>query len=282
LLQSSPGTPLSNTNFSHHRKRRNIWRPSPDGCQETFEYGNRALHETTCGHTLVVCFNEGCPTRVKRKDLESHMASCPYRVIRCLLCKETVLYFAQEKHGLHCPEKTLYCPLNCGNTYVRREQVLHTASCPAAIAPCLHSQYGCTYEGRRDTINNHLEGCPYEGIKGYISTTQQQIQHLLQLTRSQHQELRVLQTALATQGMELAMIKRLLPVQQTQNINGSGNDSGGANNNSDNSSYLRNSGRSFGSTLRARLGSLTRGSSGELERPAGGSVRNPFDDLSLE
>eukprot|EP01113_Clastostelium_recurvatum_P026840 TRINITY_DN3224_c0_g1_i2.p1 TRINITY_DN3224_c0_g1~~TRINITY_DN3224_c0_g1_i2.p1 ORF type:complete len:681 (+),score=156.72 TRINITY_DN3224_c0_g1_i2:164-2206(+) len=185
-----------------------VWRPSPNGCQAIFEYGTRSSHEASCGHVVVSCYNEGCRERVKRKDRDAHMAQCPYRATRCLLCRETVQHFAQEKHGQECPEKTVYCPLNCGDTYLRREAAQHQAVCPVAVTPCPHAPFGCRVSSRRDALSKHLPSCPYEGIKDYLLHTQQQMQHLMQVTRSQHQEIRVLQTALAAQGMELTMLKR--------------------------------------------------------------------------
>eukprot|EP01112_Ceratiomyxa_fruticulosa_P014182 TRINITY_DN4041_c0_g1_i1.p1 TRINITY_DN4041_c0_g1~~TRINITY_DN4041_c0_g1_i1.p1 ORF type:complete len:672 (+),score=112.41 TRINITY_DN4041_c0_g1_i1:314-2329(+) len=249
--QIVPATSNNSTQDKAHS--RTLWKLCSNGCKETFEYGNLASHEGICGHAPISCFNEGCTLKVKRQDLETHMINCPYRVIRCSCCRELIQYLDEEKHDSTCPDKIIHCPNKCGQSYTRKESEQHIKQCPASIVRCPHEKYGCKYEGRNDRLADHLSACPYEGIKDYITYTQEQIQQLTQITTMQHQEIRALQKTISAQSNELSMVKRLLQSRDYDTTNNTINHS--------NFSNISNSSSNFGgigSSLRATLAPFRR------------------------
>lgn len=100
---SSAHTPSNSTNFlsssypiSINQVETSMWCVDSSGCTECFEYGEREKHEPQCGHAQVTCFNEGCIIKVKRKDIEAHMADCAHRVLKCSLCGDMIQHQFQE------------------------------------------------------------------------------------------------------------------------------------------------------------------------------------------
>jgi hypothetical protein len=43
------------------------------------------------------------------------------------------------------------------------------SSCPEKIVPCSQTGNGCTWKGRRLSLQAHIEKCPYESIKGFFA-----------------------------------------------------------------------------------------------------------------
>lgn len=43
------------------------------------------------------------------------------------------------------------------------------SSCPEKIVPCRQADNGCTWRGRRVSLESHVNQCPYESIKGFFA-----------------------------------------------------------------------------------------------------------------
>jgi len=192
-----------------------IWELDPDGCRETFEFGNRSKHESQCMHAPVTCFNEGCLAKVKRKDIEQHMAECVHGVMKCI-CGEIIQFQHQEKHAIVCPERIVQCSRKCGASYLLRQQEEHLESCPNVEIPCPHFSFGCKFKAKREEHQSHLSECLYEKLKDYLVQTQDQIRQLVKISHSQQKEITALKTALAAQAAEITSLRGKGSGVQTQ------------------------------------------------------------------
>ena len=52
------------------------------GCGKQIIFKDKALHESTCPFTQLKCKNR-CDAVVKRKNMEEHLAVCPYQLVKC-------------------------------------------------------------------------------------------------------------------------------------------------------------------------------------------------------
>lgn len=79
---------------------------------------------------------------------------------------------------------------------------------------CLHKTFGCQFVGKRDEHTTHLQSCAYEGIKDYLTKTQEQMQQLMNITRGQQKEIKALKAALALQAAEITSLRSSTPQSQ--------------------------------------------------------------------
>jgi len=52
------------------------------------------------------------------------------------------------------------------------------SSCPEKIIPCKHADNGCTWKGRRVSLETHVNQCAYESIKGFFAIHSSQVTQL--------------------------------------------------------------------------------------------------------
>jgi hypothetical protein len=64
--------------------------------------------------------------------------------------------------------ETTECP-SCNLQHASSESSSHAQVCPAAIVPCEHASYGCSWTGARHALTEaHLTQCPYTGLQGFF------------------------------------------------------------------------------------------------------------------
>lgn len=51
-------------------------------------------------------------------------------------------------------------------------------SCPEKTVPCIQADNGCTWSGRRVSLEAHVSQCPYESIKGFLAIHSTQMAQL--------------------------------------------------------------------------------------------------------
>lgn len=99
------------------------------------------------------CSEEGCERAVARKDgldgetfvhQEPDPESNDTQTITCECCGEDLSQVAAMKDHL-------------------------ASSCPEKTIPCGQAENGCTWKGRRLSLEAHTDNCPYESIKGFFS-----------------------------------------------------------------------------------------------------------------
>jgi len=91
---------------------------------------------------------DGCPLKIKLGSRNEHEDKCE---------------FAPAK----CPYSDLCFPL--------RRSTLHTHVASCCHVPCPHRSAGCTFEGSKAALDEHLVNCGYESIKDYIIRNEEQL-----------------------------------------------------------------------------------------------------------
>ena len=70
------------------------------GCKEVVKHQDLPFHHEVCGFAPVVCSNEGCCKTINKQDKASHEEeSCRFRVTKCGVCAEEMVYRDFEKHS---------------------------------------------------------------------------------------------------------------------------------------------------------------------------------------
>ena len=81
-------------------------------------------HILTCPDVLVVCYNEGCEIKVKRKNLSDHQSSCPKQIVSCRYssvgCKARITRENIVSHNQECMEQHLDSAVDRLNETVRK------------------------------------------------------------------------------------------------------------------------------------------------------------------
>jgi hypothetical protein len=101
-----------------------------------------ADHLRDCQHGQVVCPHAGCSETPQKREMDSHLSSCPYRVVPC--------------------------PNGCGETLVSREVAAHRSTvCRSESVMCPHEEASvgcsssCRGEYRREDLQMHLDSPEY-------------------------------------------------------------------------------------------------------------------------
>ncbi|KAM6980493.1 TNF receptor-associated factor 6 [Aplochiton taeniatus] len=105
----------------------------------------------------VRCPNTGCNNKMELRRLESHITQCPFEMVPCPQCQESVWKSQLEEHiSVQCPRRTVSCP-DCVASFVFEDTKLHEQQCPFASVTC---QY-CGMELIRDQMECHCDAdCP--------------------------------------------------------------------------------------------------------------------------
>ncbi|KAG8934446.1 hypothetical protein FRC02_009914 [Tulasnella sp. 418] len=82
-----------------------------------------------------------------------------------------------NNHHDECPAREITC-VHCNTTLSRSELTTHLSTCHHVPIPCAHSSQGCQWIGTRQIIDQHLQVCPYEAIKGFFTVTATKFQAL--------------------------------------------------------------------------------------------------------
>jgi hypothetical protein len=101
-----------------------------------------ADHLRDCQHGQVACPHTGCSETPQKREMDSHLSSCPYRVVPC--------------------------PNGCGETLVSREVAAHRSTvCRSESVMCPHEEASvgcsssCRGEYRREDLQMHLDSPEY-------------------------------------------------------------------------------------------------------------------------
>ncbi|KAI8583007.1 hypothetical protein K450DRAFT_225891 [Umbelopsis ramanniana AG] len=121
-----------------------------------------------CEYTLLPCELEECGELILKKDMNSHVETCRYRMSECMMCRKKMRAFELEDHHELCPAEIVKCP-HCEITNVRSDHMKHLGECPEHPIPCTLSPFGCKWIGARKNLATiHQKECAYEGIKDFL------------------------------------------------------------------------------------------------------------------
>lgn len=133
--QSSPKT-MTHNGMS-------VWVQDPEGCQHNDSFQSIGSHEIQCQFGWVDCsYSSVCC--VRKRDIEQHLQSCPFRPWKCPYCQIPVEKQLFEKHTQNdCERFPLKCKL-CQAEVPRSEMDFeHKSVCPEQLVPCVFVAEGC-------------------------------------------------------------------------------------------------------------------------------------------
>lgn len=179
-LESSGGLSSSMSSVEHYlqhatRSRAEVtrWIPREDAqsCPEFVPLSSLREHMMTCPFAPARCLHAGCHQLFLRSEIEKHQSECAHRPVSCTSCAQTLAKSSLASHLLTCPEAAIAC--TCGDNMPRKLHQEHMRlDCPDSQLDCPFAPHGCAYRGKRAHINQHLQTCPYEAVKGYIARTE--------------------------------------------------------------------------------------------------------------
>ena len=103
-------------------------------------------------------------------------------------CPELVTWQKRYEHEDVCTYATTKCPYNPTKCGPIRKLALkdHIANCKNI--PCSYKKLGCTFEGDKTQLNEHLGKCVYETMKGFIEFNQRKYDKIkMHLLEKEHE-----------------------------------------------------------------------------------------------
>ena len=151
------------TELTHHQEVVCLYvkEPCPKQCGELVMRQDIDLHKLSCPCEIVQCSNECGANDVQRKNLKAHLGQhCERRITRCNHCKEVMEHWELSTHLKSCGKCPVPCMHKCGTKVLRYEMRHHVGrdgSCPSSPLECDFSTSGCTFIGKREQLNRHLQ-----------------------------------------------------------------------------------------------------------------------------
>ena len=124
------------------------------GCEWTGELREREDHAAVCLYFRVPC-ERNCGKLVMRKDVVEHNERrCCKRTVECEHCNHSVQIRYLKNHSRKCWGMPMTCS-GCGAVLPRKEMREHAHGC-ACVIKCEFSEFGCQFEGNKETVAKHM------------------------------------------------------------------------------------------------------------------------------
>jgi hypothetical protein len=153
------------------------WMPleTANGCPEIVPLSSLPEHHQTCLYSPARCLFPTCRQIFPRKDIELHQQNCLHRPETCSSCFGIFSRLTLPSHMATCSEAEISC--ECGYKMLRKAFSEHKhTTCIHAELSCPFAKHGCLHIGPRKDLEDHLDTCPYEALKGYITHTERRFQ----------------------------------------------------------------------------------------------------------
>jgi E3 ubiquitin-protein ligase TRAF7 len=112
----------------------------------------------------------GCPVKVKLGKRQEHEADCGFAPV-------------------YCPNSSL-----CGKM-LRTEYQTHIKTC--RYQRCPHYKYNCLFQGSAEEIENHLNTCKFEGVKGFLHQMEGEVRAMKSELEKRDETIRELTSSLS-------------------------------------------------------------------------------------
>ena len=130
------------------------------GCDWQGKLGDRKTHlNYECMKETINCeFAPDCKEKDLRENILTHVKTCPYRLIQCEYCEETMTFENLEYHNKICPNIPVDCSNKCGKKIPMNKLKYHLEEeCDNTVVECPFNLVGCEYYDLRLKLKPHLE-----------------------------------------------------------------------------------------------------------------------------
>lgn len=193
------------------------------GCRWTGKLASVGAHvERECPFTKVACLFaiQGCTALLLRCQLAKHIEKeCLYKNVNCLYCNCEIPEISLEQHLHKCPKRPISCPRGCERKGIVPDTLGDhlTFHCPLEPVQCSFTSVGCSFEGLRQSLHEHLKESLSEHLMMCVKAVEeltlrvQELEHAQQNAREKSDRLEV---TLAAQAQALAAAKETISTQQ--------------------------------------------------------------------
>ena len=130
------------------------------GCEWQGKLGDRKTHlNYECLKETINCeFAPDCKEKDLRENILNHIKICPYRLIQCEYCDETMTFENLEYHNKICPNIPVECSNKCGKKIPMNKLKYHLEEeCDNTVVECPFNLVGCEYYEIRLKLKPHLD-----------------------------------------------------------------------------------------------------------------------------
>ena len=130
------------------------------GCEWQGKLGDRKTHlNYECMKEIIACeYAPDCKEKDLRENIINHIKICPYRLIQCEYCEETMTFENLEYHNKVCPNIPVDCSNKCGKKIPMNKLKYHLEEeCDNTVVECPFNLVGCEYYEIRLKLKPHLE-----------------------------------------------------------------------------------------------------------------------------
>ena len=136
-------------------------------CKCPVEFRSHKYHmQTVCPKCPISCSNRDCESHIQRKNMNSHLQRCRYRMIICPNeCGQTLQHIKRNDHlESECLKRTVscqFCNLVGLASFINGIHI--NKECQHVLVPCLNE--GCEEGMKRGFKREHLDICPKQLVK---------------------------------------------------------------------------------------------------------------------
>ena len=136
-------------------------------CKCPVEFRSHEYHmQTVCPKCPISCSNRDCESHIQRKNMNSHLQRCRYRMIICPNeCGQTLQHIKRNDHlESECLKRTVscqFCNLVGLASFINGIHI--NKECQHVLVPCLNE--GCEEGMKRGFKREHLDICPKQLVK---------------------------------------------------------------------------------------------------------------------
>ena len=130
------------------------------GCEWQGKLGDRKTHlNYECLKETISCeYAPDCKEKDLRENILNHITTCPYRLVQCEYCDETMTFENLEYHNKVCPNIPVECSNKCGKKIPMNKLKYHLEEeCDNTVVECPFNLVGCEYYEIRLKLKPHLE-----------------------------------------------------------------------------------------------------------------------------
>ena len=118
-----------------------------------------------CPKEIINCPYKGCVVKLRREEMDEHMANCEYLEYICKKCNLKMPIHERNNHIEECLKEKINCPQGCGIIIERGDFNIHKQNCINSYIECPYNFLGCGHKFIRkdqekflnEYMSNHLD-----------------------------------------------------------------------------------------------------------------------------